>query len=186
MTDELLSNILLGLTLSAACGLRAFIPAALFSAAVITGHAVPSSGFDWLGSPTVLVLLSICAIAEIVASLSTTGARVLELVSTPLAMLAGSLLVMAVIHAPSIVFAILLPIVIGLAVAGLSQSVVSLLRTRAIETSGGRGRVTSAGVETLGALILTAAGILAPPAGGILAIVFLASRWREMRAALNR
>jgi hypothetical protein len=156
------------------------------SAAAVTGHAVPTAGFDWLGSPITLVLLSICAAAEIAVSLSTAGARVLDVVSTPLAMLAGSVLVMAVGHAPNITLAILLPVVIGLAVAGLSQSVVSLLRARAIEASGGRGRLTSAGVETLGALILTAAGILAPPAGGILAVVFLVSRWREMRAAINR
>jgi hypothetical protein len=186
MSDELLSNILLGLSLSAACGLRAFVPAALVSAAVLTGHAVPSSGFLWLGSPVTLTILCLAGAAEIAASLTTAGARFLDLVSTPLAMIVGSLLVMAVSHAPNVVMAILLPVVVGLVVSGLSQSVVSLLRSRAIESSGGRGRMTSTGVETVGAAILAAAGLLAPPAGGILAIVFLASRWREMRAAINR
>ena len=48
-------GVFVGLGLSAAAGLRIFIPLLVASAASLTGHLELASGFDWIGTTPALV-----------------------------------------------------------------------------------------------------------------------------------
>jgi hypothetical protein len=183
MNSELLSSVLLGICLSAACGLRAFLPALAFAAAVAAGCVIPGSGFGWIGSPAGVILIGLAAIAEASAYGTARADRFLETAATPAAMLVGSLLAMASLRDVGVLTGTLVPIVIGVTVAGISQSLAALARSRAVPA---RGRLFRSAAETGGSMALSAVGVAFPSAGGILAIAILAAQWKDVRAAVLR
>ena len=50
MSTETILGIAIGIGLSAACGLRVFVPLLVMNLAVLTGHLHLSPGFEWIGS----------------------------------------------------------------------------------------------------------------------------------------
>ena len=66
MSDYGLS-IVLGIALAAATGFRIFLPMLIISVAAYTGHLPLASNFAWLGTPAALIMLSVAAVAEILA-----------------------------------------------------------------------------------------------------------------------
>lgn len=81
-----------GLGLSAACGLRVFLP--LFVAAVATRAGFLSVGpqFEWLGSTPAVVLFGTATVVEVVGFLVPWVDHALDLLAAPLAAVAGALL----------------------------------------------------------------------------------------------
>jgi Domain of unknown function (DUF4126) len=59
--------IILGIALAAATGFRVFLPMLIVSAAAYTGHLSLDNSFAWLGTPAALIMLSVAAVAEILA-----------------------------------------------------------------------------------------------------------------------
>ena len=62
-------GIFVGLGLSAAAGLRIFIPLLAASVASLTGHLELASGSDWIGTTPALVGFAVAAAVEIAAYL---------------------------------------------------------------------------------------------------------------------
>lgn len=186
MSTDLISSVLLGLSLSAACGLRALVPPLIFSICVFSGFLLPESAFGWIGSPATLSVLALGACAEMAASFTAAGDRFLDLVETPAAMLIASLLVMATLPYTNVVLGIVLPLVVGAGVAGLSQSITGLMHARTAARSGARGKRAAAGIEAAGSITLAALGVLVPVAGGVLVMVLLGARWKDAREAVRR
>ena len=81
-----------GLGLSAACGLRVFLP--LFVAAIATraGALLVGPEFTWLGSNAAIVLFGTATVVEIVGFLVPWVDHVLDLLAAPLAAVAGAIL----------------------------------------------------------------------------------------------
>ena len=66
MSDVALS-IVLGIALAAATGFRVFLPMLVVSGAAYTGHLQLDNNFAWLGTLSALTMLSVAALAEILA-----------------------------------------------------------------------------------------------------------------------
>ena len=62
---DTLESIIVGLTLSAACSLRIFVPLLIISLAVIKGHLPITSGFEWIGTYPALWAFAIATAVEI-------------------------------------------------------------------------------------------------------------------------
>jgi hypothetical protein len=81
-----------GLGLSAACGLRVFLPLFVAAVAVRAGGLAVGSQFDWLGSNAAIVVFGTATAVEIVGFLIPWVDHVLDLLAAPLAAIAGSVL----------------------------------------------------------------------------------------------
>jgi uncharacterized membrane protein len=65
--SDLALSIVLGVALAAATGFRVFLPMLIISGAAYTGHLHLDDSFAWLGSPSALIMLSVAAVAEVLA-----------------------------------------------------------------------------------------------------------------------
>lgn len=81
-----------GLGLSAACGLRVFLPLFVTSIAVRAGMLSVGPSFEWLGATPAIVLFGTATVVEIVGFLVPWVDHALDLLAAPLAAIAGALL----------------------------------------------------------------------------------------------
>jgi hypothetical protein len=81
-----------GLGLSAACGLRVFLPLFVAAVAVRAGGLSVGTQFDWLGSNASIVVFGTATAVEIVGFMIPWVDHVLDLLAAPLAAVAGSVL----------------------------------------------------------------------------------------------
>ena len=65
--SDLALSIVLGVALAAATGFRVFLPMLIVSGAAYTGHLHLDDSFAWLGTPSALIMLSVAALAEVLA-----------------------------------------------------------------------------------------------------------------------
>jgi hypothetical protein len=96
MSDFALS-IVLGISLAAATGFRVFMPMLIVSGAAYSGHLHLNDSFAWLGTPYALTMLSVAAVAEILAYYIPVIDNLLDSLATPAAFIAGTIVSAAVI-----------------------------------------------------------------------------------------
>ncbi len=88
---ETLLAICVGIGLSAASGFRIFVPMLGLSIASSAGHIELASGFEWLGSPVAVVAFSVATILEIGAYYVPWIDNLLDSITTPAAIVAGTI-----------------------------------------------------------------------------------------------
>src|SRR5499427_9660520 len=120
--------IVLGIALAAATGFRVFLPMLIVSAAAYPGHIPLDNSFAWLGTPSALIMLSVAAVAEILAYYIPVVDNLLDTLATPAAFVAGTIVSAAVITdlPPMVKWAT--AIIAGGGIAGATQTVTALLR----------------------------------------------------------
>ena len=123
-------SIALGVGLAAATGLRLFLPMLVVSVAAYTGHLPLSDNFAWLATPPALILLSVAALAEILAYYIPGLDNLLDTLATPAAFVAGTVIAAAVITdlPPMVKWAA--AIIAGGGIAGLTQTTSAVLRAK--------------------------------------------------------
>ena len=89
-------SIALGIGLAAAVGFRIFLPLLVASAAAYTGHLQLSDSFAWLGSLSAVTMLGVAAIVEVLAYYIPAVDNLLDTITTPVALIAGTLVSAAV------------------------------------------------------------------------------------------
>ena len=177
-----------GISLAAAVGFRIFAPMLLVGIAAKTGHIHLADGFEWLGSDLAIIMLGIAAIAEISAYFFPFFDNLLDTISAPVAMGAGTLLMASTLieMEPWLRWAIAM--VAGGGTAGLIHAATSALRLGSTASTGGLANPVFATMEVGGATALTLLAILVPLAA-LAVVVFLISRtlrmlgrrWRKVR-----
>jgi Domain of unknown function (DUF4126) len=172
-------SIALGVGLAAATGLRLFLPMLVVSVAAYTGHLPLSDNFAWLATPAALVLLSVAALVEILAYYIPGVDNLLDTVATPAAFIAGTVISAAVITdlPPMVKWAA--AIIAGGGIAGLTQSVTTLVRAKSTVMTGTLGNPVVATTELGGSLIVSLMALAAPllTALVIVVLLWLAIRW---------
>ncbi len=136
-------GVLVGVSLSAACGFRVFVPMLVMAIAVHSGHLVPASGFEWLGTWPALFAFGLATVIEIVAYFIPVVNNVLDVIATPAAIVAGTVLTASMVGDVSPVLRWVLAAVAGGAVAGGIQTATVSLRS-AVSPVGGSGAVSLA------------------------------------------
>ncbi|MCK5786035.1 MAG: DUF4126 domain-containing protein [Candidatus Sabulitectum sp.] len=140
---EWVLGVLVGVSLSAACGFRVFVPMLVMSIAVHSGHLEPASGFEWLGSLPALMGFGLATALEIVAYFVPVVNNALDVIATPAAAVAGTILTASMAGELSPVFRWVLAVVAGGAVAGGVQLATVSLRS-AVTPLGGTGLISAA------------------------------------------
>jgi hypothetical protein len=140
---EWILGTLIGISLSAACGFRVFVPMLVMSIAVHTGHLTPAFGFEWLGSWLALTGFAIATVVEITGYFIPVVNHALDLIATPAAAVAGTVLTASLAGEISPFLRWSLAVVAGGAVAGGVQLATVSLRS-AVGPAGASGVVAAA------------------------------------------
>ncbi len=164
-----------GICLAAAVGFRVFAPMLLVSIAANTGHIHLAGGFEWLGSDVAIIMLGIAAIVEIIAYFIPYFDHLLDVISGPVAMGAGTLLMASTLieMQPWLRWAVAL--VAGGGIAGLTHFGTSLGRAGSTATTGGLANPAYATLE-LGLATVIAVLAIALPLGALILVIILSRR----------
>ena len=179
-------SIALGVGLAAATGFRVFLPLLVASVAAYTGHLQLSDNFTWLGTLPAVVMLGVAAVIEVLAYYVPAVDNLLDTITTPTALVAGTLVAAATITnlPPPVKWAT--AIIAGGGVAGIMQGVTALLRAKSTVMTGGLGNPVLSTLELVGALLLAVLALVAPLLAIDLVVVFFGFAVRVARRALGR
>ena len=179
--SELTLSIVLGVALAAATGFRVFLPMLIVSGAAYTGHLHLDDSFAWLGTPSALIMLSVAAVAEVLAYYIPIVDNLLDTVATPAAFVAGTIVSAAVmIDAPPMV-KWTAAVIAGGGIAGLTQGMTGTLRAHSTVLTGGLGNPIIATAELGGAVLISFLALAAPTIAIALVVLFLIVALRLLR-----
>jgi hypothetical protein len=159
---EIALSIALGIGLAAATGFRIFLPMLVASVAAYTGHLHLNDSFAWLGTLPAMTILGVAAVAEVLAYYIPAVDNLLDTITTPAALVAGTLLSAAVMTDLPPVVKWTAAIIAGGGAAGLTQAVTTLVRAKSTALTGGIGNPVVATAEVGGALFISVLALIAP------------------------
>lgn len=169
---ETLLGMIVGVGLSAACGFRVFVPMLGMSIAAMTGHIHLASGFGWIGTWPALIAFSTAAVVEVGAYYIPWIDNLLDVVTTPAAIVAGTILTASTMGDASPFFKWSLAAIAGGGVAGVVQLSSAAARGVSTASTGGAGNFVVSTLELLGAVMMTILAVLLPLVGFI-ALIFI-------------
>jgi hypothetical protein len=178
---DLALSIVLGIALAAATGFRVFLPMLIVSGAAHTGHLQLDNSFAWLGTPSALTMLSVAALAEVLAYYVPLIDNLLDTLATPAALVAGTVVSAAVMTDVPPMVKWTAAVIAGGGIAGLTQGVTGMLRAHSTVLTGGLGNTVIATAELGGALLISFLALAAPAAAIALVILFLLLAIRLLR-----
>lgn len=180
---EILLGIGIGLGLSAACGLRVFVPLLVASLAAQTGHLALAPGFEWIGTPPALYAFATATLFEVLAYGIPWLDNLLDLIATPTAIAAGILLGASTLGGLPPWLRWSLAVIAGGGAAAATQGTSSMIRSHSSLLTGGLGNPLVATLEGAGALALAGIAILAP---GLVFVLLAAMGWAVWRLGRAR
>lgn len=169
---QLLESIGLGLGLGVAAGFRVVVPFWVLSAAALFGHLELTSGMTWLGSSTAFVSLSIALVVEILAYSVPWLDNVIDTVALPVAAVAGTLLMAIAANQLDPFAQWSVAIVAGGGAAATVKGLNGLTRLVSTATTGGATNLIIAGVELIGAIVISLLALVAPIVMFVLVLAF--------------
>jgi hypothetical protein len=187
---DILTSILLGAGLAAACGFRVFVPFLVLSIAARAGHVPLADDFQWIATTPALVAFASATCLEVLAYYVPWLDNALDTIATPTAVLAGVAVTAAVVTDVSPVLRWGVAIIAGAGMAGTVQSATVVARLKSsVATAGVANAAVSTG-ETAGSVAASVLAVVVPVVAFALIVLlllflFLLAR-RLARASLNR
>jgi len=164
-------GIAVGIGLSAACGFRVFIPLLVMNLASLSGQLHVSPGFAWIGSYYATVAFGTATIVEVLGYYIPWLDHVLDIVSTPAAVMAGTIATASTVTDTSPFLKWTLALIAGGGIAGLVQGATVALRAQSSVSTAGIGNPLVSTLEVVGSLITALLAILVPVLCLVLIIV---------------
>lgn len=188
---EYVFSICLGVGLAAACGFRVFVPLLGMSAAALSGHLGLSPGFEWIGTWPAFACFATATALEVGAYYVPWIDNALDTIATPVAVIAGTLVVASVVGDMSPLLKWSLAAIAGGGTAGIVQTGTVALRGTSTLTTGGFGNFLVSTTELVASVCTTLLALLVPifcvgllMLGGGLLLMRLSSRTRAAAPAL--
>lgn len=181
MIAQSILSVMAGIGLAAACGFRVFVPLLVISLAAFTGHLAIAPGFAWLGTLPALLALATATVLEIVAYYLPWLDHLLDLLATPVAMLAGALAMASTITTLPPALHWLVILLGGAGSAGLVQGATVLLRLKSTALTGGLANPVFSTVELFGAVTTALLAIVAPVLCVLLLVLLCGGIFRLVR-----
>ena len=164
-------SILLGLGLAASCGFRVFVPLLVTNIASMLGYVKLAGGFEWMGSWLAFAVFTTATIVEIAAYYIPWLDNALDTISTPLAVVAGSVLTTSFIADMDPMLRWVLAIIVGGGSAGIIKGGAAVIRLGSSTLTGGIGNSLLATIENFISFLFSVLSILIPVVMGTLAIL---------------
>ena len=184
--SDIVLSVALGVGLAAAVGFRVFLPLLVMSGAAYTGHLPLSESFAWLATPTALAMLSVAAVAEILAYYIPGVDNLLDAIATPAAVVAGTIAAAAVMADLPPIVKWTTAVIAGGGAAGVTKTVTSLLRAKSTLMTAGFGNAVVSTGELGGALLVSLLALLAPLAALAIVAAFCWLAVRFLRRLFRR
>ena len=170
MNGEILAAVALGIGLSASVGFRVFIPMLVASVAAHFNIIPLTESFSWLGSWPAMISFGTAAVVEVLAYYIPFVDNLLDTVTTPLAVGAGTLLMTSVLPVDNELMKWIMGFVVGGGAAATMQSGSVLSRlTSSKFTAGTANPVVSSG-ENVAALGSSVTALFFPV---VVAVIFI-------------
>jgi len=191
---EVVFVILMGFSLAATCGLRAFLPLLIISIAAKAGFISLMPTFDWMMSWPAIICFGTATVLEILADKIPAVDHILDSAGVFVRPVAGAVAASSMITGIDPLLALVIGIVMGATVAGLVQTIKGAFRLLTSAFTGGTANPLVSIAEDSAAALTGVVGLIAPYISaaviliGILTgmwFVFGRARKRKKQAALN-
>ncbi|MDZ8237388.1 MAG: DUF4126 domain-containing protein [Nostoc sp. ChiQUE01a] len=166
-------ELLLGISLSAAAGFRVFVPLLALSVASVFGHLDLPTNFDWVETPQAVIVFAVACSLEIIGYYIPWLDHLLDIVATPAAFIAGTIVTASVAPEMNPLVQWTLALVAGGGTAGLTQGLTNILRISSTGVSGGLTNPVVSTIELVMAIALSVLALALPVVAGIIVIGFL-------------
>ncbi|MSR18455.1 MAG: DUF4126 domain-containing protein [Phycisphaerales bacterium] len=178
---HLLSATIMGIALSAACGLRVFVPLLTLALGARWGLVSLGSEFEWLGSGVAIATLTLACVVEVLSASIPLVDHALDLIAAPMALVAGTVVMAAQLGfvpqgspegqemSPLVMWTC--SVVVGGGTAIGVHSLAALLRVGSTVTTLGIANPVMAAVETTGSFLTSVTALVFPLCGLMLVIV---------------
>lgn len=179
----------IGITLSAACGFRIFVPPLVMSLGAIYGDVQLGESFAWLGTYPALIGLAMATVAEVLAYYIPVVDNLLDSIEIPTAIAVGTLLMSASIGGLTDIEPLLkwaIAIVVGGGTAGIIEGFTVMTRAASTTMTGGTANPVMSTVEVLSAGVLSLLGILVPFIAVVVVFGVLAIALRQLSKLFSR
>ncbi len=163
-------ELLLAISLSAAAGFRVFVPLLVLSAAAVLGHVDLPARFDWIENPQALALFTAAAILEVIGYSIPWFDHLLDILATPAAIVAGTIVAASLSPEMDPLAQWTIALATGGAAAGLTKTLMNLLRGGSTATTGGLANPIFALLELAIATGLSVLAIAAPVIAGAIVL----------------
>lgn len=170
---ETLLDLMLGIGLSAASGFRVFIPLLVMSIAAVIGHIDLPTNFDWIESNQALMVFAIASLAEVTGYYIPFFDHFLDILSTPAAMIAGTLITASILPDTNPLLQWTFAVIAGGGTAGLTKGMTNLVRAFSLAVSAGLTNPVVATIELVLAVTIALLAITVPLLTGVLVIAGL-------------
>ena len=179
---QLILALCLGISLSALCGFRVFVPLLAVSLGVRFAGLSVNESFSWVGSDVALVCLSVATVVEMLAYYIPWVDNALDAVSGPLALVAGAVVAAGMLPEMPAFAQWGVGIIAGAGSAGAVQLSTTAARGASTATTGGLGNFVVATVENGASIFGSIAAIIVSPVIVLLGVGLLVWLvWRLLR-----
>ncbi|HNQ37739.1 MAG: DUF4126 domain-containing protein [Prolixibacteraceae bacterium] len=170
MEKEIIVAIALGIGLSASTGFRVFLPLLIAGIAGRLGFLPLTENFSWLAGNTALVSLGVATLVEVGAYYIPFIDNLLDTISTPLAIGAGTLISASVLPVDNELARWITGFIVGGGAAAAVQGSTAALRLGSSGTTAGTGNFLVSSFENIAAIVTPIVTIIIPV---IIAILIL-------------
>ena len=177
---EILIAICLGVTLSAACGFRIFIPPLIMSGAALYGDLELASEFAWMETHVALITFAVATGVEITAYFLPVVDNLLDTIEIPVAITIGTAISASTLGEVDPVLQWTLAAIGGGGTAGTVEGFTSATRLASTGMTGGLGNAIISTIEALSAIVLTLLGLFVPLLAGVVVLFILIVAVRKL------
>lgn len=170
MDIHILIGICIGISLSAACGFRVFVPPLVMSIAALSGHLTLAPGFEWIGSYEALTAFAIATSLEVLGYYIPWVDHLLDLLATPIAIASGTVITASLLSHTDPLLQWTVAVIAGGGSASIVEALTNFTRLFSTGTTGGLANPVLATIEFVSSVVLSVLGIIVP----IFTVVLLA------------
>jgi hypothetical protein len=163
----------MGIGLSASAGFRVFVPLLVAGIGGRFGWVPLTEHFHWLGEWPALVCFGTATVIEIFAYYIPVVDNLLDTITTPLAILAGTLLATSVLPIDQELWKWGAGLIVGGGSAAIIQSGTALLRLFTTKATVGTGNAMVATGENLGAWTLSSLSLVIPVLVAVVVVIMI-------------
>lgn len=177
-------GILLGIGLSASAGFRVFLPLLITNIASLLGYLKLSPGFEWMGSWIAFAAFATASVLEICAYYIPWLDNLLDTISGPLAMIAGTILTASFLTDTTPLVQWVLGIIVGGGTAGIVKVGASAARLTSTATTGGAANAVVSTTENVLSVFMSVLSFLLPFIAAfivILIVIYLIRKFKQLK-----
>ena len=160
-----------GICLAAACGFRTFVPLLCVAIASRTGLFALDAQYAWLSGTAGLISLATAAVAEVAGYYVPVVDHALDVIATPLSVVAGALVMFTSIGSDHGLIGWLLAVLLGGGMSGAVQLTTVKARALSLGTTAGLANPLVATSELIGSVVLSVLAILVPIIAFVISVI---------------